>query len=175
MATLICGLISCSLPWVMVPVRASLDMFVAVTGKLYKSKVCLTKHLWEHSVYWDLFDGDKNHDRVLSIQAALIIYHGFHGNANNKNPLASLLVTAPHHTDKKKERDANNNSPGVTPEKKRPLPPQLKSTQNKSPNKRKRSSLGSSAVPMMSLPGSVSPTYSLYDSEMSPTKSQRQI
>ena len=39
-------------------------------GKLYKSKVCFTKHIWEHSVYWDQFKGEKNHDRVLSIQVS---------------------------------------------------------------------------------------------------------
>ena len=41
-----------------------------VSGKLYKSRVCFTKHLWEHSIYWDLFDGAKNQDRVLSIQVS---------------------------------------------------------------------------------------------------------
>lgn len=70
---------------------------LAVTGKLYRSKVCFTKHLWEHSVYWDLFDGERNQDRVLSIQAALILYSGYHGYAEcGDNSLSFLLVTAPH-------------------------------------------------------------------------------
>ena len=63
----------------------------SVCGKLYKSKVCLTKHLWEHSVYWDMFSGEKNHDRVLSIQAALIL-----SSLRDNSGLASLLVTSPH-------------------------------------------------------------------------------
>lgn len=53
--------------------------FLLNTGKLYKSKVCFIKHLWEHSVYWDLFPGDKNHERVLAIQAALILYSRYEG------------------------------------------------------------------------------------------------
>lgn len=58
-----------------------------VCGKVYKSKVCLTKHLWEHTVYWNQFEGSKNHERVLCIQTALIL---------TKNPAYSgLLVTAP--------------------------------------------------------------------------------
>ena len=44
-----------------------------VCGKKYKSKVCLTKHLWEHTVYWPQFKGIKNHERVLCIQTALIL------------------------------------------------------------------------------------------------------
>jgi len=50
-----------------------------ILGKLYKSKVCFIKHLWEHSVYWDVFPGDKNHERVLAIQAALILYSHYLG------------------------------------------------------------------------------------------------
>jgi hypothetical protein len=65
--------------------------FYFITGKLYKSKVCLTKHLWEHSVYWNMFNDEKNQDRVLSIQAALILYSGPHDMLN----MSSLLVTSP--------------------------------------------------------------------------------
>ncbi|XP_076449619.1 uncharacterized protein LOC143286004 [Babylonia areolata] len=69
-----------------------------VCGKLYKSRVCFIKHLWEHTIYWDLFAGDKNHMRVLSIQAALILYatcqQPFH-----HIPVDNLLVTSPHTTD----------------------------------------------------------------------------
>ena len=68
------------------------------TGKLYRSRVCLIKHLWEHSIYWDMFDCEKNHDRVLSIQAALILY-SHHDKVRTSLP--SLFVTSPH--DKKKE------------------------------------------------------------------------
>ncbi|ELU11729.1 hypothetical protein CAPTEDRAFT_198599 [Capitella teleta] len=64
----------------------------SICGKLYKSKVCLTKHLWEHSVYWEMFDDEKNQDRVLSIQAALILYSGPH----HVLDMTSLLVTSPH-------------------------------------------------------------------------------
>ena len=72
-----------------------LDYFSFVyTGKSYKSKVCFTKHLWEHSIYWETFDGVKNQERVLSIQAAIIL----------SNPLLEfLLVTSPSPADKKKE------------------------------------------------------------------------
>lgn len=56
-----------------------------IVGKNYKSKVCVKKHLWEHSVYWDLFDGLKKQQRVLSIQAALILAIKF-------NPSLSILV-----------------------------------------------------------------------------------
>lgn len=72
-----------------------LDCFSFVyTGKSYKSKVCFTKHLWEHSIYWETFDGVKNQERVLSIQAAIIL----------SNPLLEfLLVTSPSPADKKKE------------------------------------------------------------------------
>ncbi|KAL5005926.1 hypothetical protein ScPMuIL_017084 [Solemya velum] len=74
----------------------------SICGKLYKSRVCFIKHIWEHSVYWDQFDGVKNHERVLSIQAALILYSGYHGIAMDEdNVLTHLLVTAPNHGDKK--------------------------------------------------------------------------
>ena len=91
---------------------------IIFVGKLYKSKVCFAKHLWEHSIYWDLFDGAKNHDRVLSIQAAVILYSGYqtqdNNNANSNNNEQSnlnfLLVTAPHAVHEKKvEKDANCN------------------------------------------------------------------
>ncbi|XP_013421542.1 uncharacterized protein LOC106181637 isoform X2 [Lingula anatina] len=78
------------------------------TSKLYKSKVCFTKHLWEHTVYWDQFAGEKNHDRVLSIQAALILYSGNHGyTEEDANMLSFLLVTSPHN--EKKQKDYNGN------------------------------------------------------------------
>ncbi|KAL3854372.1 hypothetical protein ACJMK2_013644 [Sinanodonta woodiana] len=68
----------------------------SLCGKLYKSRVCFTKHIWEHSVYWDLFEGAKNHDRVLSIQAALILYSGYQGCISvDEDPLKNLLVTFP--------------------------------------------------------------------------------
>ncbi|KAL1434273.1 hypothetical protein MRX96_032271 [Rhipicephalus microplus] len=62
----------------------------SICGKLYKSKVCFTKHIWEHSMYWDLFDDMKHQDRVLSIQGALILYSLLH-----PGDLAGLLVTDP--------------------------------------------------------------------------------
>lgn len=68
-------------------------------GKLYKSKVCFTKHLWEHSVYWDLFDALKNQERVLSIQAAIILSQPY---------LEFLLVTSPTSTEKKKDDPKSN-------------------------------------------------------------------
>ena len=63
-------------------------------GKPYKGKVCFTKHLWEHSIYWETFDGVKNQERVLSIQAAIILSNPF---------LEFLLVTSPSSQEKKKE------------------------------------------------------------------------
>ncbi|KAL8604523.1 hypothetical protein ACOMHN_015807 [Nucella lapillus] len=69
-----------------------------VCGKLYKSRVCFIKHLWEHTIYWDLFAGDKNHMRVLSIQAALILY-GTCQQPLGHIPVDNLLVTSPHSTD----------------------------------------------------------------------------
>jgi len=69
-----------------------------ICGKNYKSKVCVKKHLWEHSVYWDLFDGLKKQQRVLSIQAAIILAIKF-------NPsLSLLLVTNSSSGNKKKEK-----------------------------------------------------------------------
>jgi hypothetical protein len=74
--------------------------------------------LWEHSVYWDQFDGEKNQDRVLSIQAALILYSGHkHDNTkltNNDDTISNLLVTSPQHHEKKKDANGNeirNKSP----------------------------------------------------------------
>lgn len=72
----------------------------AHAGKSYKSKVCFTKHLWEHSIYWETFDGVKNQERVLSIQAAIILSNPF---------LEFLLVTSPSSADKKKEDIKSNN------------------------------------------------------------------
>lgn len=93
------------------------------SGKLYKSRVCYIKHIWEHSVYWNMFDGEKNHDRVLSIQAALILYSGNHGNiTEDGETLTDLLVTAPND---KKEDLFHSTSPRkhkvVTPRKSSPL------------------------------------------------------
>ncbi|XP_078660049.1 uncharacterized protein LOC144904783 isoform X1 [Branchiostoma floridae x Branchiostoma belcheri] len=86
-----------------------------LTSKLYKSKVCFTKHLWEHSVYWDLFDGEKNHDRVLSIQAALILYKNFQLADRDQNSLSFLLVTGPHSKDAKTEHRSDSASPKTKP------------------------------------------------------------
>lgn len=74
-------------------------LFIFFAGKLYKSKVCFTKHLWEHSVYWDLFDALKNQERVLSIQAAIILSQPY---------LEFLLVTSPTSTEKKKDDPKSN-------------------------------------------------------------------
>ncbi|XP_035671473.1 uncharacterized protein LOC118412619 [Branchiostoma floridae] len=82
----------------------------SICGKLYKSKVCFTKHLWEHSVYWDLFDGEKNHDRVLSIQAALILYKNFQLADRDQNSLSFLLVTGPHSKDAAKSESRSNSA-----------------------------------------------------------------
>ena len=71
---------------------------MCVAGKLYKSRVCFIKHLWEHTIYWDMFAGDKNHMRVLSIQAALILY-GTCQQPVHSIPVDNLLVTSPHGTD----------------------------------------------------------------------------
>nr|KAG5690571.1 hypothetical protein BaRGS_009233 [Batillaria attramentaria] len=70
----------------------------SVCGKLYKSRVCFIKHLWEHTKYWDLFAGDKNHMRVLSIQAALILYGSF-SHPELPVPVDNLLVTSPNTSD----------------------------------------------------------------------------
>ncbi|XP_006814984.1 uncharacterized protein LOC100366959 [Saccoglossus kowalevskii] len=83
-----------------------------ICGKLYKSKVCFTKHLWEHSVYWDLFDGAKNHDRVLSIQAALILYQNSFTDFE-ESVLPVLLVTSPH--DKKSRHETENTESPSSP------------------------------------------------------------
>ncbi|XP_065195253.1 uncharacterized protein LOC135826574 [Sycon ciliatum] len=71
------------------------EIVCCICGKPYKSKVCFTKHIWEHSVYWDKFDGFKNHERVLSIQAAIILTHA--------QDLSFLLVTGPN-IDKKQQQ-----------------------------------------------------------------------
>eukprot|EP00118_Oscarella_pearsei_P007354 m.35620 g.35620 ORF g.35620 m.35620 type:complete len:172 (+) comp32148_c0_seq1:14-529(+) len=68
------------------------NIVCCICGKHYKSRVCFTKHLWEHSVYWDCFAGGKNQDRVLAIQAAIIL---------SRPRLSFLLVTYPQ--EKKKE------------------------------------------------------------------------
>ena len=60
--------------------------------------MCFIKHLWEHTIYWDLFAGDKNHLRVLSIQAALILY-GTCQQPLRPIPVDSLLVSSPHPND----------------------------------------------------------------------------
>ncbi|KAK6165331.1 hypothetical protein SNE40_022278 [Patella caerulea] len=87
----------------------------SVCGKLYKSKVCLIKHIWEHSVYWDLFDGAKNHERVLSIQAALILYSGCHAlPISDIDVLMNLLVTAPNTPEKKKDFEFTPPKPKVS-------------------------------------------------------------
>ena len=127
-------------------------------GKLYKSRVCFIKHLWEHSVYWDLFDGEKNHDRVLSIQAALILYHGQSQttttSSNGYNPL-SLLVTSPH---EKKQPNSDGKSPVKNEQKLRNRSPSKGSSRRKgSPLKRKRSLSGGSTCSTIS---DVSSTYS---------------
>ena len=58
----------------------------------------MKKHLWEHSVYWDLFDGLNKQQRVLSIQAAIIL-------SIRSNPsLSMLLVTSSSNAGKKKEK-----------------------------------------------------------------------
>ncbi|XP_060575553.1 uncharacterized protein LOC132733008 [Ruditapes philippinarum] len=98
-------------------------------GKLYKSKVCFIKHLWEHSVYWDLFPGDKNHERVLAIQAALILYSRHLGvTQDDSDKLRDLLVTSPSghdstptHTTPKKSRPVNTPLTPTTPNRMRPV------------------------------------------------------
>jgi hypothetical protein len=89
----------------------------SVTGKLYKSRVCFIKHLWEHTVYWDQFAGDKNHMRVLSIQAALILY-GTCQQPTCQVPVDSLLVTSPHtseHTESTPKKGAASSELPTTP------------------------------------------------------------
>ncbi|KAK3082666.1 hypothetical protein FSP39_002083 [Pinctada imbricata] len=98
----------------------------SVCGKLYKSRVCFIKHLWEHTIYWDQFTGVKNHDRVLSIQAALILYTTVHRSCTSEESIITeLLVTAPN---EKKEEITENSPCPRTPRK------------QSSPLKRKRSS-----------------------------------
>jgi len=76
-----------------------------ICGKNYKSKVCVKKHLWEHSIYWDLFDGLKKQQRVLSIQAAIILAIKF-------NPSLSLLLVtnSSSGTKKKAAQEKQNNN-----------------------------------------------------------------
>lgn len=71
--------------------------------------MCFTKHLWEHSVYWERFDGVKNQERVLSIQAAIILSNPF---------LEFLLVTSPSSQEKKKE-DTSTSEQLLTKKRKR--------------------------------------------------------
>ncbi|OWF45496.1 uncharacterized protein LOC110456978 [Mizuhopecten yessoensis] len=107
----------------------------SICGKLYKSRVCFVKHLWEHTIYWDQFPGDKNQDRVLSIQAALILFLTLHGDAvQGGSILTHLLVTAPN----EKRPDDAPTSPTPSPEKRRPRTPK-KNPSSISPLKRKKS------------------------------------
>jgi len=76
------------------------EVSCVVCGKSYKSKVCVKKHLWEHSIYWDLFDGLKKQQRVLSIQAALILSIKF-------NPSLSLLLVTQSSNNVKKNKSAD--------------------------------------------------------------------
>lgn len=82
-------------------------------GKHYKSRVCVKKHLWEHSLYWDLFDGLNKQQRVLSIQAAIIL-------SIKSNPsLSVLLVTSPGSSNKKKDKkETAPKSPTKSPNRK---------------------------------------------------------
>lgn len=141
----------------------------------------MTKHLWEHSVYWDQFAGEKNHDRVLSIQAALIIYSGFHG---NPDLLTSLLVTSPHQPGEKKPTESSNNNTDShtssdqqtchpagfsTPEKK----PKGR-TVHRTPSKTRKRGAGSAArSSAASIP--LPPSFSLLNTDISPSKSARQM
>ncbi|KAL4217024.1 hypothetical protein ACF0H5_023480 [Mactra antiquata] len=85
-------------------------------GKLYKSKVCFIKHLWEHSVYWELFPGDRNHERVLAIQAALILYSQYLGvSQEDAEKLKDLLVTSPRENDFTTSSTTASSSPGRKP------------------------------------------------------------
>eukprot|EP00794_Sanderia_malayensis_P011035 gene11035-12200_t len=71
-------------------------------GKHYKSRVCVKKHLWEHSLYWDLFEGLNKQQRVLSIQAAIIL-------SIKSNPsLSVLLVTSSNNSKKKDKKESEN-------------------------------------------------------------------
>uniref|UniRef100_A0A0B6Z6V9 C2H2-type domain-containing protein n=1 Tax=Arion vulgaris TaxID=1028688 RepID=A0A0B6Z6V9_9EUPU len=78
-----------------------------VCGKLYKSRVCFIKHIWEHTLYWNIFEGSKNHERVLSIQAAIILYCGMNSQTSKieSTDLCNLLVTSPHPSETKHERE----------------------------------------------------------------------
>lgn len=87
-----------------------------ICGKNYKSKVCVKKHLWEHSVYWDLFDGLKKQQRVLSIQAAIILAIKF-------NPsLSLLLVTNSSSCTKKKSSSSHEKTTDKTQDSQPPSP-----------------------------------------------------
>ena len=101
---------------------------IVFSGKLYKSKVCLVKHLWEHSVYWDKFAGSKNHERVLSIQAALILCGLPSSSCGDTNKMTELLVTSPVATHNQENVVATPKKEMST--KKRPVP--------KTPKKRQR-------------------------------------
>ena len=73
----------------------------------------MKKHLWEHSLYWDLFDGLNKQQRVLSIQAAIIL-------SIKSNPsLSVLLVTSPGSSNKKKDKkETAPKSPTKSPNRK---------------------------------------------------------
>ena len=106
------------------------DCICFIPGKLYKSKVCFIKHLWEHSVYWDKFDGAKNHERVLSIQAALILCGLPGSSGEDAKKMTDLLVTSPH--------NQNQENVLATPKKevlgkKRPSPLKVPKTPKKRP------------------------------------------
>ncbi|WAR11447.1 hypothetical protein MAR_025664 [Mya arenaria] len=110
----------------------------SMCGKLYKSKVCFIKHLWEHSVYWDLFPGDKNHERVLAIQAALILYSHYLGvSQEDAERLCDLLVTSPNSHENGQTSTSNSDIPmtsrlHTTPKKNgRPGPYQYPTTPSK--------------------------------------------
>ncbi|XP_066929791.1 uncharacterized protein [Clytia hemisphaerica] len=92
-----------------------------ICGKNYKSKVCVKKHLWEHSVYWDLFDGLKKQQRVLSIQAAIILAIKF-------NPSLSLLLVTNSSSGNKKNKEKREESKHLTIQPRQPYPPQQTTT-----------------------------------------------
>ena len=47
-------------------------------------------------MYWDKFDGAKNHERVLAIQAALILCGPLKSSGEGSEVVSDLLVTSPH-------------------------------------------------------------------------------